>query len=91
MSRTLIGAATVLAAGFTAWAWATDAGQVVGIAARVTVILGAIWIAHPAFETVNTRSALIAGLSVLVLIFRPRAALVVLPVLALTLGRRSVR
>jgi hypothetical protein len=88
MSRTLIGVAALVAGGFAAWAWLSDSNETVGIAVRVAVILVAIWIAYPAFSTVNPRSILIGGLAVLILVFRPRAAVAILPVLALTLGRR---
>ena len=59
MSRLAIGVATLLAAGFAGWAWLTDSGTTVGIATRVAVLLAAIWVAHPVFETVNRRSWLI--------------------------------
>jgi hypothetical protein len=88
MSRRLIGVAALAAGAFSAWAWISDSNETIGIAVRVAVILGAIWIAYPAFESVNPRSLLIGGLSLLVLILRPRAAVVILPVLAVTLGRR---
>ncbi len=89
MSRTLIGVSALVAAGLAAWAWLSGSNETVGIAVRVAVILGAIWIAFPAFSTVNARSILIGGLSLLVLLLRPRAAVVILPVLAFTLRRRS--
>ena len=89
MSRHAIGVTAILAAGFAGWAWITDSGTTVGIATRVAVLLGAIWIAFPVFKTVNLRSSLIAAVSLLVIVFRPRAAIVVLPVLWWTVGRSS--
>ena len=59
-----------------------------GIAARIGLVLVAFWIAFPVLTEVDRRTYLFIGIGALVLLWRPRSALIVLPVLALTLRRR---
>jgi hypothetical protein len=87
MYRHLIGLAALAAGGFALWSWVADSMTTVGIATRVSVILGAIWIAFPVVQKVNARSLSIGALSLLVLVLRPRAAIIVLPVLWWAVGR----
>lgn len=91
MYRHLIGIAALAAGGFALWSWTTDSMTTVGIATRVAVILAAIWIAFPVVEKANLRSLVIGVVSVLVLVLRPRAAVIVLPVLWITVGRKPRR
>lgn len=58
-----------------------------GIAARIGVVLVALWIAFPVLTQVDRRTYLFVGIGALVLLWRPRSALIVLPVLALALRR----
>ncbi len=91
MYRHLIGIAALAAGAFALWSWSTDSMTTVGIATRVAVILAAIWIAFPVVEKANLRSIVIGVVSVLVLVLRPRAAVIVLPVLWITVGRKPRR
>lgn len=83
------GAAAVIALVGAAALWYTGDDTTAGIAARVGAILAAIWIAWPVVSDVGRRSWWFAALSVLVILWRPRAAVVVLPVLAFALRRRD--
>lgn len=60
-----------------------------GISARIGLILAALWIAFPVLTEVDRRTYLFIGLGALVLLWRPRSALIVLPVLAFALRRRD--
>lgn len=60
-----------------------------GIAARIGLVLVALWIAFPVLTQIDRRTYLFFGLSALVVLWRPRSALIVLPVLAFALRRRD--
>ncbi len=60
-----------------------------GIAARIGLVLVALWIAFPVLTQVDRRTYLFIGLSALVVLWRPRSALIVLPILAFALRRRA--
>ena len=60
-----------------------------GIAARIGLVLVALWIAFPVLTEVDRRTYLFIGLGALVVLWRPRSALIVLPVLAFALRRRD--
>lgn len=60
-----------------------------GIAARIGLVLVALWIAFPVLTQVDRRTYLFLGLGALVVLWRPRSALIVLPVLAFALRRRA--
>jgi hypothetical protein len=60
-----------------------------GIAARIGLVLVALWIAFPVLTQVDRRTYVFIGLSALVVLWRPRSALIVLPVLAFALRRRD--
>ena len=79
----------MIALGGAAALWYTGDDTTAGIAARVGAILAAIWIAWPVVSDVGRRGWWFAGLSVLVILWRPRAAVIVLPVLAFALRRRD--
>lgn len=82
-------AVTALAAGIlAAAAWATDRDAVAGVAMRVGAVLGALWVAWPSLERLGPRTLLWSLGAVLAVLWRPRAAWVVIPVLALVLRRR---
>ncbi|MDH3248233.1 MAG: hypothetical protein OEQ47_04695 [Acidimicrobiia bacterium] len=60
-----------------------------GISARIGLVLVALWIAFPVLSEVDRRTYLFIGLGALVVLWRPRSALVVLPALALAIRRRD--
>ena len=60
-----------------------------GIAARIGLVLVALWIAFPVLAEVDRRTYLFIGLAALVVLWRPRSALIVLPVLAFALRPRK--
>ena len=60
-----------------------------GIAARIGLVLVALWIAFPVLTEVDRRTYVFIGLGALVVLWRPRSALIVLPVLAFALRRRD--
>ncbi len=60
-----------------------------GIAARIGLVLVALWIAFPVLTEVDRRTYLFIGLGALLVLWRPRSALIVLPVLAFALRRRD--
>ena len=60
-----------------------------GISARIGLLLSALWIAFPVLSEVDSRTFVFLGVGALVLLWRPRSALIVLPVLAFALRRRS--
>ncbi len=89
--RTGIGAAAIIAFGAAAFLLYSGDSTTAGIAARVGAIFGAVWIAWPVVTDVGRRSWWFLGLSLLVVFWRPRSAVVVLPVLAFALRRRDTR
>lgn len=70
-----------------AFLWYSGDATTAGIAARVGAVLGAVWVAWPAVTEVGRRRWWILGLSLLVVIWRPRSAVVVLPAMAFALRR----
>lgn len=59
-----------------------------GIAARIGIVMAAGWIAYPVVTDLGPRTYLFVGLGAVILLWRPRSALVVLPFLAYALRRR---
>ncbi|HEY5650640.1 MAG TPA: hypothetical protein VIW46_04265 [Acidimicrobiia bacterium] len=60
-----------------------------GITARIGLVLLAVWIAYPVLTDVDSRTYLFFGIGAVLVLWRPRSALIVLPVLAFALRRRS--
>ena len=81
MAVAALGAAAVLALG------GDDTNA--GISARIGLMLSALWIAFPVLTQVDSRTYLFFGVGALILLWRPRSALIVLPVLAFALRRRD--
>lgn len=81
MAVAALGAAAVLALG------GDDTNA--GISARIGLMLSALWIAFPVLTEVDSRTYLFFGVGALILLWRPRSALIVLPVLAFALRRRG--
>lgn len=69
--------------------WFQDNTTAVGISARLGLIMAAVWLAYPVVTEVGPRSWIFTGVAVVVIVLRPRAAIVVLPALALALRRRD--
>ena len=87
----MIGAITGLALATAVFAALNDEPTLVGVAARVGIILLAVWIAYPRLRELGTRSYLAAAFAVLILLWRPRSAVVLLPVMMFALSRRPIR
>ena len=89
--RTALAVTTIglLAGAGLAW----NAGDVglAGILARVAAVLASIWLAYPAIVKVDRRTIWLLLLGGLVVLLRPRAALVVLPVIAIFVRTAKVR
>lgn len=64
-------------------AWYGDDSGLAGLLARVGAVFAAIWIAYPALVRVDRRTTWILALGAAVVLFRPRSAFVVLPVVAI--------
>jgi hypothetical protein len=79
-----------LAFGTAAFAALNDESTLAGVSARVGIILMAVWIAFPRLAEAGSRSYLGAALAGLILLWRPRSAVVLLPLLAFALARRPV-
>jgi hypothetical protein len=80
--RWLIGLATVGLLAGAALAWAADDRGSAGLLIRVGFVFAALWLAYPSFVRLDRRAIALAALGVLVVVFRPRSAIVVLPVIA---------
>ncbi len=89
--RGMIGVIIGLALGTALFAALNDESTLAGVAARVGIILLAVWIAYPRLRDLGTRSYLIGALALLVLLWRPRSAIVVLPVMVFAFSRQPVR
>lgn len=72
-------------------AWYADDPGLAGILARVGAVLASVWIAHPALVRLERRTIWLLILGTAVVLFRPRSALVVLPVIALVARSAQVR
>lgn len=89
--RVTIGATTVLVLGTALFAALNGESTLAGVSARVGIILLAVWIAFPRLRDMGSRSYVAAALAAVVLLWRPRSAVVLLPVLVFALARRPVR
>lgn len=63
-------------------AWTGEETGMAGILARVGIVLAALWIGYPAVTRVDVRTLWLGGLALVVVLLRPRSAIVVLPVVA---------
>ena len=73
------------------WAWNADDAGLAGILARVAAVFASVWLAYPALVKVDKRTAWLLVLGGLVVLLRPRAALVILPVIAIFVRTAKVR
>lgn len=74
-----------------ALAWYGDDSGLAGLLTRVGAIFASIWIAYPALVRVDRRTTWILAVGVVVVLLRPRSALVVLPVVAVFARSAKVR
>lgn len=72
-------------------AWYGDDSGLAGLLARVGAIFASIWIAYPALVRVDPRTTWILAAGAIVVLLRPRSALVVLPVVAIFARSAKVR
>jgi hypothetical protein len=79
----MLGLATVGIVVGAALAYGADDTALAGILVRVAAVLASVWLAYPALTRVNQRTFWLLGLAVVVVLIRPRSALVVLPVIAI--------
>lgn len=90
MTRALLGVVVVVLAAVAAWGWlVADEAILAGVTARTGVVLAAVWVAWPSLLRTSVRSWIITVVAIGLVILRPRAAWVVLPVLFLVLGWRK--
>lgn len=68
--------------------WTLDQRINAGVALRVAVLLGALWLAWPNLVSVPRRTWSVVALSILVLVARPRAALFVIPIILIVASLR---
>jgi hypothetical protein len=71
--------------------WASGQSGQAGAVARVGAVFGAVWLAWPSVSRTSPRTWLFVGAAVLAVLWRPRAAWIVLPVLAFALFSRRKR
>lgn len=94
-TRHSIAAVALLALVGAAALWAGGQSGQAGVAARVGAVFGAVWLAWPSLSRTSPRTWLFTGAALLVVLWRPRAAWIVLPALAFALfvgrGRRRRR
>ncbi len=76
-TRILLGVATLALVAAAAVFWIGDSPAGAGVAARSAAVLGAIWLAFPAFTELRWRTVLIAGGALAVVLYRPRSGWVV--------------
>lgn len=72
-------------------AWNADDLGLAGILARVGAVLASIWLAYPALVKVDKRTIWLLVLGGMVVLLRPRSALVILPVVAIFARTTKVR
>ncbi len=80
--RWLLGLTTVGIAVGAAWAWQVGEVGLGGLLVRVAAVLAAVWLAYPAMVRLDRRTGWLLALGVVLVLLRPRAAIVVLPVIA---------
>ncbi len=88
-TRPLLAVATVLfLAGSAAAYWGFRSDVATGIALRTAFLSGAVWLAWPEMTQRSLRNVAVIAVGVLILLFRPRTAWVVIPVLLIWLGTK---
>lgn len=86
--RLAIGASAVLALLSALIAWLNNDSTMAGVTARIGIILAAVWIAFPLFSEHRPRTYVGGLMTVAILLWRPRSAVILLPVLAYALTRK---
>jgi hypothetical protein len=68
--------------------WVLDSDVTAGVSLRTAFLSGALWLAWPEITQRSLRNILIIAVGVLILLFRPRTAWVVIPVLLVWAGTK---
>jgi hypothetical protein len=68
--------------------WWFQSDVAAGVALRVAFVSGALWLAWPEITRRSLRNVAIIGVAVLILVFRPRTAWIVIPVLLIWAGTK---
>ncbi len=71
--------------------WVRGDEALAGVSVRVALVCAAVWLAWPSLVAVPRRSWWVLALSLAVLLARPRAAIVVIPVLLWVTSRGDRR
>ncbi len=86
-TRNLLGVVALGLSAVSAWGWLRGDEALAGVTVRVGLVFGAVWLAWPSLVAVPRRSWLVVTIALIVLVARPRAAIVVIPVLLWTTSR----
>jgi hypothetical protein len=68
--------------------WGLQSDVATGVALRTAFLSGALWLAWPEMTQRSLRNVAVIGVGVLILLFRPRTAWVVIPVLLIWAGTK---
>lgn len=92
-TRLLLGVATLVLAVAAVVFWLGDSPAGAGVTARSAAVIGAVWLAFPAFTELRWRTVLIGGGALAVVLYRPRSgwAVALAAAAALALMRRPHR
>ena len=72
-TRIMLGVATLALAAAAVVFWLGDSPAGAGVTARSAAVLGAVWLAFPAFAELRWRTVLIAFGALAVILYRPRS------------------
>lgn len=82
--RTLLGGSALLLAAIALGLWLIgDDPVAAGIFVRTAAVMGAVWFAYPGLQSMTAGSWALTAVGVVVVILRPRAAWLVIPVILL--------
>lgn len=87
----MLGVTTLILLAGAGFAWNGGDSGIAGLLARVGAVFAASWIAHPALVRLDRRTIWLLVVGGLVVLVRPRAAFVVLPVIAIFARTAQVR
>lgn len=87
----MIGGVSLILAVGAAVAWSNGDQGLAGILGRTAAVMASIWLAFPALVAVDRRTIWLVGLAIVVVLIRPRSALVVLGVVAIFTRTTKVR
>ena len=84
----------IVAASLLGWgvlAWTGGDTGLAGVLIRVGAVLAAAWIAHPALVAFDRRTAWLLAVGAVVVLLRPRSAILVLPTIAVFARNAQLR